>query len=128
MDASQLPTVAARKRLVDRACERMLAGADEPLSMLSVCREVGASRRKLNYCFQDVLGTSPVKNLRAERLNGVRRALRAGRAGSVQEAAARWGFRHLGQFARDYQRQFGELPSATLRGGEAGCEGPPGCD
>lgn len=114
VDTSQLPTVAARKRLVDRACERMLAGADEPLSMLSVCREVGASRRKLNYCFQDVLGTSPVKYLRAVRLNGVRRELCAGRAGNVQEAAARWGFWHLGQFARDYKRQFAELPSATL--------------
>jgi AraC family ethanolamine operon transcriptional activator len=116
VDASQLPTVAARKRLVDRVCERMLAGADEPPTLLSVCREVGASRRKLNYCFQDVLGTSPVKYLRAVRLNGVRRELSAGRAGSVQEAAARWGFWHLGQFAQDYKQQFGELPSVTLRG------------
>lgn len=114
VDASALPGVLARKRLVDRACELMLSQTDEPLSMLDVCRRVGSSRRKLNYCFQDVLGTSPVKYLRAVRLNGVRRALRAGRT-TVQDAAARWGFLHLGQFARDYKAQFGERPSDTLK-------------
>ena len=114
VDASELPTLAARKQLVQQACALMLAHADEPLSMLQVCRHVGASRRKLNYCFRDVLGTSPLKYLRALRLNGVRRELRDGTA-SVQQAAARWGFWHLGEFAAGYRRQFGELPSQTLR-------------
>jgi len=27
----------------------------------------------------------------------------------------RWGFTHLGFFARDYKKMFGELPSETLR-------------
>ncbi|MFO1218227.1 MAG: helix-turn-helix domain-containing protein [Burkholderiaceae bacterium] len=114
VDISELPTAAARKRIVDRACELMLSAPDEPLSMLEVCRRIGTSRRKLNYCFQDVLGTSPVKYLRAVRLNGVRRELRRGEA-PVQDVAARWGFWHLGQFSLDYKRQFGELPSATLK-------------
>jgi AraC family ethanolamine operon transcriptional activator len=116
--ASALPNVLARKHLVDRACELMLLNPDEPLSMLEVCRRVGSSRRKLNYCFQDVLGTSPVKYLRAVRLNGVRRALRAGGT-TVQDAAARWGFLHLGQFSRDYKAQFGEKPSETLKASAA---------
>jgi AraC family transcriptional regulator, ethanolamine operon transcriptional activator len=115
VDTSELSKVAERKRLVDRACELMLSHADEPLSMLEVCQRVGASRRKLNYCFQDVLGTNPVKYLRAVRLNGVRRELRRGGA-AVQDVATRWGFWHLGQFSRDYKAQFGELPSTTLRG------------
>lgn len=127
VSTDELPGVALRRRLVDRACELMLAHADEPLSMLEVCRHVGASRRKLETCFQDVLGTSPARYLRAVRLNGVRRELRAG-AGTVQAAAARWGFFHLGQFARDYKAQFGELPSFTrlgaVRGAEPGTEDP----
>lgn len=118
VDATGLPHAVARKRLVDQACALMLARCEHPPSMLEVCRAVGASRRKLNYCFQEVLGQSPVKYLRAVRLNGARRALREG-AASVQDAAARWGFWHLGQFAQDYRRQFGELPSQTLRGREA---------
>lgn len=113
IDASALPGVRARKRLVDRACELMLALPDEPLSMLEVCRRLGSSRRKLNYCFQEVLGSSPVKYLRAVRLNGARRELLAG-SGAVQDVAARWGFWHAGQFSRDYKRQFAETPSATL--------------
>ncbi len=115
VDASGLPGALARKRIVDRACEVMLGATDEPLSMLEVCRRVGASRRNLNYCFQDVLGTSPLKYLRAVRLNGVRRELLHG-APTVIDAAARWGFWHLGQFSHDYKVQFGELPSATLKG------------
>lgn len=114
VDTSQLPTARARRQLVDRACEIMLSQPDEPLSMLDLCRQVGASRRKLSYCFQDVLGTSPMKYLRAARLNGARRELRQGQ-GPVQDVAARWGFWHSGQFAVDYRRQFGESPSATLR-------------
>lgn len=114
VDASELPKVAARKRLVDQACELMLACTDESLSMLDVCQRVGASRRKLNYCFQEVLGSNPVKYLRAVRLNGVRRDLRAS-AGCVQDVAAHWGFWHMGQFSRDYKAQFGELPSVTLK-------------
>jgi len=121
VSTDELPGVLQRRRLVDRACELMLAHADEPLSMLEVCRHVGASRRRLETCFQDVLGSSPARYLRAVRLNGVRRELRAG-AATVQAAAARWGFFHLGQFARDYKAQFGELPSLTLRrsGGQPG--------
>jgi len=33
----------------------------------------------------------------------------------VQEAAAGWGFWHLSELAADYRRQFGELPSQTLK-------------
>jgi AraC-like DNA-binding protein len=38
-----------------------------------------------------------------------------GPAVNITEAAAEWGFWHMGKFAADYRRQFGELPSETLR-------------
>lgn len=113
VDISNLNTLERRKRMVDKACELMLAQPDEPLSILQVCSRVGASRRKLNYCFQDVLGTSPTQYLRALRLNGVRRDLKRASA-TVQDVAARWGFWHLGQFSLDYKKHFLELPSETL--------------
>jgi AraC family transcriptional regulator, ethanolamine operon transcriptional activator len=115
VDTSDLDTLARRKRMVDKACELMLAQPEQPLSILEVCSQVGACRRKLNYCFQDVLGTSPTQYLRALRLNGVRRGLREAEAGAtVQDVAARWGFWHLGQFSLDYKKHFFELPSETL--------------
>ena len=33
----------------------------------------------------------------------------------ISDAAARWGFIHLGHFANAYKAQFGELPSTTAR-------------
>jgi AraC family ethanolamine operon transcriptional activator len=107
----------ARKRLVDRACTLMLANPDEPMSILDVCKGVGASRRKLNYCFQDVLGTNPIHYLRAVRLNRVRRALKqcTNEHTGVYDLAVKWGFWHFSQFSLDYKRHFLELPSETLR-------------
>jgi AraC family ethanolamine operon transcriptional activator len=116
VDTSELPNLERRKKLVDRACELMMGHADEPLTILEVCSRVGTSRRKLNYCFQDVLGTTPIKYLRSLRLNGVRRALRQAPPGvTIQDIASHWGFWHLSQFAQDYKHLFGELPSDTLR-------------
>ncbi|WAJ35922.1 helix-turn-helix domain-containing protein [Pseudomonas sp. GOM7] len=108
-------TPSARKRTVDRACEYALAHLDEPLSILDMCHTLGASRRKLQYCFQETLGTNPVAYLRALRLNAARRELRQGAAQvSVQEVASRWGFWHLSRFSSEYRAMFGERPSQTL--------------
>jgi AraC family ethanolamine operon transcriptional activator len=107
----------ARKRVVDRARELMRSRQDAPLSILQVCERVGASPSKLEHCFRSVLGISPAKYLRASRLNGVRRELRQAPSATVQDIAARWGFWHMGEFASAYRRQFGELPSQTLRDG-----------
>lgn len=116
VDTSDLPNLERRKKLVNRACELMMGHADEPMSILEVCSHVGASRRKLNYCFQDVLGTTPIKYLRTLRLNSVRRSLRQACPGTtVQDLASHWGFWHLSQFAQDYKKLFGELPSTTIK-------------
>lgn len=116
-DCSELKTIEARRKVVARTCSFISSHCAEPLSLLQLCSRVGASERKLNYCFQDVLGMSPGRYLRAARLNGVRRELR--NAGDsdlcVQDIAAHWSFWHLSQFSTDYKRQFGELPSETLR-------------
>jgi AraC family transcriptional regulator, ethanolamine operon transcriptional activator len=115
----EVRSAVARKRTVDRACELMLATGDEPVSILDVCKHVGVSRRKLNYCFQHVLGTTPIGYARAVRLNRVRRELKRCtdlRTG-VYDIAASHGFWHFSQFSLDYKRHFCELPSETLRRG-----------
>lgn len=123
-DMDGLKTAEARKRLVDKACALTLAQPDQPMTMLALCRDVGASPRKLAYCFREVLGTSPARYLRAVRLNGVRRGLKqpSSAALGVHDVATRWGFWNLGEFAGDYRRQFGELPSETLRRARQGLQ------
>ena len=118
----QVHCAGARKRIVDRACELMLSRHDEPLSLFEVCSRVGASPRKLGYCFQDVLGLSPARYIKAMRMNDVRRELARGDDPelSVYDAAARHGFWHFGHFSADYKRQFSELPSHTLSRARSG--------
>ena len=77
---------------------------------------MGVSERTLRYAFREQLGVSPKQYLQLVRLGGVRRNLQLAAAGvKIVDVANRWGFWHMGQFAADYRRQFGELPSETLR-------------
>lgn len=106
-----------RRRIVGKVREYILSHPDEPVSIPDLCRMFHVSRRTLQYCFQDVVGMSPVAYLRTVRLNEVRRRLFfGGRYGQVTEVAMSWGFRHMSQFSIDYQRLFGVLPSETVRG------------
>jgi transcriptional regulator GlxA family with amidase domain len=107
----------ARRRIVERVRELVVSQPDTPLTVLDVCRAVGASRRKLQYCFEEILGTHPAWYLRVLRLNGVRRELRehSPSNASVSDVACRWGFWHLSRFAAHYRELFGELPSDTLK-------------
>ncbi|MCG2665785.1 helix-turn-helix domain-containing protein [Bradyrhizobium sp. GCM10023182] len=105
----------ARKRAVDRARALMHGSGDRSLSLLEICKAVGASPRKLGYCFQEVLGTSPMHYWRAMRLNRVRRDLKRGDGTSVYDVAVQHGFWHFSQFSLDYKRHFSQLPSETLR-------------
>lgn len=116
VDTRALKTAESRRQLVDRVCALVMAQPEDPPTLLALCREVGASPRKLEYCFRDVLGISPHKYLRAVRLNGVRRELkrRGAAPARVHDVAARWGFWHMGAFSAEYKLQFGELPSVTL--------------
>ncbi len=106
----------SRKLVVDRARDYMNSNIDEPPSILELCNNVGVSRRKLQYCFQETLGINPVAYLRALRLNAVHRELlNPNSTASVHDVAIAQGFWHLSRFANDYRQLFGELPSETLR-------------
>ena len=85
-------------------------------SISAICSAVGVSERSLQYAFRSYVNMSPLAYLRSCRLSRVRSALRASdaSANTVTAVAMRFGFLHLGRFARDYKQAFGELPSLTL--------------
>lgn len=101
------------QRLVDRAREHILAHPDQPVTIPELCSAIGASRRALQYAFEDVTQLSPVQYLRTMRLNRVRLELRNHPQSQIADIASRWGFWHLSRFAADYKRLFGERPSQT---------------
>jgi len=114
--ASSPPDPRTRRVALRRAVEFIKDKADEPPSVAEVCRAAGSSWRTLNYAFRERFGVTPKQYLQAVRLQGVRRQLsRPGGQTSVFDAAGDWGFWHMGKFAAEYRRQFGESPSKTLR-------------
>jgi AraC family ethanolamine operon transcriptional activator len=106
-----------RQGIVAQARDHVLAHRDHAITVPELCEHLHVSRRTLQYCFEDVLGISPMQYLRIIRLNGARRHLRAASSDSrtVRDVATDWGFWHLSQFSSDYRKLFGQCPSDSLR-------------
>lgn len=110
-----------RSRAVRETSAYIRARQREVLSAAELCAVAKVSERTLRRAFLEHLGMTPRAYHAALRLNGVRNELlrHAPSEVAVRDVANRWGFWHLGQFARDYRRFFGELPSETLAKGRA---------
>jgi AraC-like DNA-binding protein len=114
---TRAPAPTVRRRALARACEYIDEHASESPTIESVCGAAGVSWRTLNYAFRDRFGVTPKQYLQMVRLRRARRELIGSDPRStIAEIAGRWGFWHMGQFAHDYRRHFGELPSETQRG------------
>jgi AraC-like DNA-binding protein len=110
------PPQSRQQRLVEAAIRIARERAHEIHSVKDLCGESGASERTLRRGFNERFGISPKSYLQAQRLIGSRRDFRTSSQGeTITDIANRWGFWHMGQFAADYKRQFGELPSETLQ-------------
>jgi AraC-like DNA-binding protein len=107
------PAIAPRD--VRRAIDYIEAHLGEPVRLVDVVGAAGVPGRTLFKHFEDCRGVSPMRYLRAARLDKVREALRrAEPQESVTEIAMRLGFSHMGRFAIEYRKKFGERPSDTL--------------
>jgi AraC family ethanolamine operon transcriptional activator len=106
----------SRRQLVRQAEALMDAYPDGAMTILRLCQALAVSERSLHYAFEEIMGQTPMAYYRHKRLNAVRRYLKQARplGITVAEAGHAWGFWHTGQFAADYRRLFGELPSTTL--------------
>jgi AraC family ethanolamine operon transcriptional activator len=106
-----------RARIIKAVLEAINDLPEEILSIGDLCRIARASERTLDYAFMERFGLSPALYMKVQRLNGVRRDLCGHQEPSmnIADVANKWGFWHLGQFARDYRNLFCELPSATYK-------------
>jgi AraC-like DNA-binding protein len=87
---------------------------DEAVTIRELCKEAGVGWTTLVQAFREHFGVTPKAYVRVIRLNRSRRDLLKGAPEAlVADVANRWGFWHMGQFAKDYGRLFGELPSDT---------------
>ena len=105
-----------RDLVLNRALSYIDRHEREPLTVFELTQITRVSERTLQYAFRERFGISPKCYLRTSRLNGAHKELRRANPSTtwVADAARRWGFEHMSQFAVDYRCQFGELPSETL--------------
>jgi AraC family ethanolamine operon transcriptional activator len=108
-------TLSDRAKSVRNAVAYIEDNANETPRVSDICSAVQVPWRTLDRGFKEYFGIGPKAYVNRLRLVRVRSALLQMRNGaSIADVANAWGFWHMGQFARDYFRMFGELPSDTL--------------
>jgi transcriptional regulator GlxA family with amidase domain len=101
---------------VRRAEEIMHERYADPLTTGEIAAVLGVSPRRLQAAFASVRDTSPLAILRSIRIERARDRLSDASAnGTVSSIAYDCGLAHLGRFAVEYRRRYGERPSETLQ-------------
>ncbi len=110
---AQLPN----QRLIERVVALVDARGDNPLTLADLCNAGQVAERTLINTFKREFGITPKAYVKGHRLFRVHRELWHAdlSATRVSDVANVWGFWHMGQFAADYKKLFGELPSDTLK-------------
>ncbi len=104
-----------RMRVVKRAIEFMRGNLSNDVGIPEICGAAFASRRTLQYCFEEFMHTTPQAYLRALRLNEARRTLKTGGDQPITSVASTLGFSSASHFTRHYKLMFDELPSETMK-------------
>ncbi|MBP1159429.1 MULTISPECIES: AraC family transcriptional regulator [Rhodococcus] len=110
------PAHAARPRTISRAIDAIHAHPEEPWTVSGLAMLVGVSVRTLQDGFRRYVGVSPLAYLRDVRLERAHEDLIQADPSdvAVTDVAYRWGFQHLGRFALEYRKRYGQPPSKTL--------------
>ena len=89
---------------------------DKPFKVSELSQAIAVSESTLNRLFNAKFGISPKSYLIKLRLNAVYQDLKQSSPDKIKiyMIANKWGFWHMGQFAADYRKLFGELPMETL--------------
>jgi AraC-like DNA-binding protein/tetratricopeptide (TPR) repeat protein len=99
---------------VKRALVYMRANLAEKITLPGLAAMCGTPERTLLKQFKRFVGSSPLAYVRRLRLNLARSELsQADCETAISELAISCGFTHLGRFATEYRRAFGESPSTT---------------
>ncbi len=111
------PMPRKRDRAFSASMDLIHDNSADGLTIPGLCRAVGASERTLRYAFGEKTGVSPKAYIAAVQLNRARSELLEANArdSSIRHIASNHGFWHMGQFASDYRKMFGERPSDTLK-------------
>ena len=103
-------------RELKKAIEWLEAEPARPWRLRELAAASGVAPRTLQKLFRRFVGCAPIAFVRKVRFERARQELLRGPQGtSITEIATRCGFAHLGRFATEYRRRYGESPSTTAR-------------
>lgn len=84
-----------------------------PIAVAQHCARVSTSQSNLKRLFLAEFGVTPKTYIKMRCLSGVRDELSVAQPGTlIADVANRWGFWHMGQFARDYKGMFSDQSGA----------------
>jgi len=104
-----------KMRIFSQARDFIHANSENAILVSDLCSSLGVSERSLRYAFERTAGLSPKRYINHCRLNKVRTDLKSGYFEKIIEVIHNYGYWHTGQFAADYLKLFGELPSKTFK-------------
>ena len=110
-----------RREAVERTIDYINSDLTVSRSIPELSRAANADERTLRNMFYEHFSLSPQRFFKSYRLNKVRSTLLESDdlKSKVADIANQHGFWHMGQFAADYRKLFGELPSQTLANAQA---------
>ncbi|MGY6496765.1 MAG: AraC family transcriptional regulator [Microcella sp.] len=104
-----------RPRVIRRVIDAIEDDPARPWSPGEMADLAGVSVRRLQQAFREYHGLTPFQHLHEVRIERAHRdLLDAPNGATVTDIAMRWGLTHMGRFAADYRRRFGQNPSETL--------------
>ena len=108
--------LAVRTKAIRSAIDYVEQNDKDNVLISDVCASINIPLRTLRRAFHEKFGMGPKAYFNRVRLGRVRsELLKTERELCIADAANEWGFWHMGQFAADYQKMFGEKPSETLK-------------
>jgi len=111
------PELNASLATFEQIAEYIRQNLKEDLCGDELARRAHMSPRSLYGLFERTVGLTPNRYIRQKKLERVHACLSDPTCGyrNVTELAMDYGFLHLGRFSEIYRRQFGELPTETLK-------------
>jgi AraC family ethanolamine operon transcriptional activator len=106
-----------RSRILELAIDHIKNTPHDKVSLNQFCSDNDINIRSLQRAFIDQYGITPKLYAKAYHLNSVYKKLLQSntKTNRIADIASHHGFWHMSQFATDYRRHFGELPSETLK-------------
>ncbi len=107
-----------RQKICRRAIDYLDSNIERPVAVSELCSEAAVSISTLERAFHRQYGIGPKRYISIRRLAAVAKAIARAEHGTVTQIAGRWGYWHMGQFARDFHAFTGRLPSDVLKSDE----------